>query len=522
MALTRAQHRRRQEQAVTGAWAALGGAAGGTVLAMVLKALEAAEHSPPQIGGWGGCKVSATIRLVSPRWQAAHDAMVERLELGEDTTDEAVGILVRRFPALTTVEIHQHVQCERERGVTDVAMLHLSSLTALASLHLFGCVHITAEGLRAVNRLPALTTLELCRCLMVTNEALVAVSELPALTALDLNGCCRLTEEGLRAIRGKLPALTTLNLGDCTKLTDAALSAVSTFAALTHLNLSGCTKLTSEGLLSLNGMPSLASLNLVRCWNVTVAQPLGTRLTALNLAHCENVTGIQALLGGANALTDLDLSHCCNITVDGLRALGGLTSITTLKLCACGGGGSVTDAVVSSLVSLTALTSLDLGSCRKVTAHGMRAVSSLPLPISFLSLHKCNADADLLRTVSRLTALSTLNLDSAMNVRDEGMLAVSSLPAITSLNLYRCLELTDEGMLAVSAATTLQSLTIALCNKVTNMGVRALSSLPALTFLDLGSMEGMGRVSLPEVTALGLQLLRRDTASSLRIKTTDY
>jgi hypothetical protein len=40
------------------------------------------------------------VRLVSPGWKAVYDALVARLVLRRQTTDEAVGILVRRFPAV--------------------------------------------------------------------------------------------------------------------------------------------------------------------------------------------------------------------------------------------------------------------------------------------------------------------------------------------------------------------------------------------------------------------------------------
>ena len=59
----------------------------------------AAEQCAPQDGG-GGCKASATVRLVCTGWMSRHDALVMRLLLRQDATDEGAGVLVRRFPAV--------------------------------------------------------------------------------------------------------------------------------------------------------------------------------------------------------------------------------------------------------------------------------------------------------------------------------------------------------------------------------------------------------------------------------------
>ena len=44
------------------------------------------------------------MRLVSAGWKAVHDALVTRLVLRGQTTDDAVGILVRRFLAVASLE----------------------------------------------------------------------------------------------------------------------------------------------------------------------------------------------------------------------------------------------------------------------------------------------------------------------------------------------------------------------------------------------------------------------------------
>jgi hypothetical protein len=44
------------------------------------------------------------VRLVCAAWQAVHDALVMRLVLKRQTTDEAMGMLARRFPTVVSLE----------------------------------------------------------------------------------------------------------------------------------------------------------------------------------------------------------------------------------------------------------------------------------------------------------------------------------------------------------------------------------------------------------------------------------
>jgi hypothetical protein len=43
-----------------------------------------------------GCKASATVRLVCSGWKCRHDALVMRLLLRQDATDERAGVLAPR------------------------------------------------------------------------------------------------------------------------------------------------------------------------------------------------------------------------------------------------------------------------------------------------------------------------------------------------------------------------------------------------------------------------------------------
>jgi hypothetical protein len=119
---------RRRETVTEGGWADLPD----EQVAKVLEMLQAAGCTEPQTGGFGFSEASAAVRLVSAGWKVVHDALVTRLVLRRQTTDEAVGILVRRFPAVVSLEF----KGEERRVLTDEGLRAVSNLTALTFLNL--------------------------------------------------------------------------------------------------------------------------------------------------------------------------------------------------------------------------------------------------------------------------------------------------------------------------------------------------------------------------------------------------
>ena len=146
---------------------------------LVEKVLEMMGAAGPQEGGLGFSQTSATVRLVCAAWKAIHDALVKRLVLRPATTDEAMGMLVGRFPAVTSMQI-------KWTGEWAAAL--------------------TDEGVRAVSNLRALTSLNIICCDKVTDAGVLAVSHLPALTSLNLIGCDKVTAAGVQALRNTTAA----------------------------------------------------------------------------------------------------------------------------------------------------------------------------------------------------------------------------------------------------------------------------------------------------------------------------
>ena len=193
----------RLEAVTGGGWAALLE----DLLPTILEAMQAAGRRAwePHEEGLGFSKATAVVREVCAGWQAVHDALVMRLVSNRVMNDEAVGMLVRRFPAVTSLQfmwLGWHGHEVTDEGVQEVCSL----LPALTTLDLSSCREVTDEGVRAVSTVPALTSLNLFYCLRVTNEGVLALSSLPALTHLDLCYCDKLTAAGVQALRSTTAA----------------------------------------------------------------------------------------------------------------------------------------------------------------------------------------------------------------------------------------------------------------------------------------------------------------------------
>jgi hypothetical protein len=220
-------------------------------LEIVLKALEGVDEKPAikRERSWA-------VRLVCSGWRRVHDKLLSHLVL-KPTPDTPLCMLVRRFPAVVSLELKGHTE---KTALTDEGLRAVtSSLPALTCLNLTYCSNVTDEGMQVVSTLPALTSLNLSRCYKLKDEGVKAVSNLPALTSLNLFCCSKVTAVGMQAV-SSLPALRWLNLSHCNNMVtdDDALLAVRSMHSLTFLNLRHCSKVTATGVQALRtAAPSL-------------------------------------------------------------------------------------------------------------------------------------------------------------------------------------------------------------------------------------------------------------------------
>jgi hypothetical protein len=123
-------------------------------------------------------------------------------------------------------------------------------------------------------------------------------------------------------------------------------------------------------------------------------------------------------------LTTLRLDGVEKETGEWVLELGGFTMLTSLRLRQC----TVTDADVLAVGTLTALTSLCLFCCRKVTGVAVAALSGL-------------------------TGLTKLNLSGCSKVSDVGVSRLSGLTALSELYLRDCPNVTAAGKHALRTAS---------------------------------------------------------------------
>ena len=253
----------RQQTVTADGWSALPP----ELLVKVLEALQAAgRRGESQVQGLGFSKAVGVVRAVCAGWRAVHDAAVTRLEFKRTMTDEAVGMLVRRFPAATSAAFVWVLY--PGHYVTDVGVIAVCSslCRALTALDLGYCREVTDAGVRALSSLcRALTSLGLRCCHKVTDDGVRAVScNMPALTALDLDSCHEVTDDGVRALGGGgARTLTSLNLSSCLKVTKDGVRALSSLPALTHLDLTHCHKVKAAGVQALRLAGASPSLRIL-------------------------------------------------------------------------------------------------------------------------------------------------------------------------------------------------------------------------------------------------------------------
>jgi len=137
---------------------------------------------------------------------------------------------------------------------------------------------------------------------------------------------------------------------------------------------------------------------------------------------------MHALCVRLRALQTLGLPEVTSLTADGLRAVGGLTTLTFLNLYHC----SVTDAVLRELRDLPELSTLYLNGCSLITDVGVRELRGLT-DLKTLLLGHCTHVTDAgLQHCTSLTALTTLSLGGTSTTQAGRDALKAALPALTT------------------------------------------------------------------------------------------
>lgn len=238
---------------------------------------------------------------------------------------------------------------------------------------------------------------------------------------------------------------------------DSVLAAIEPMTTLRLLDLWIASDVTDEGLAHLAHLEHLETLcvmghvtddGLVHLANLTQMRRLflGERITDAGLTHLRNM----------DQLAQLVLSVSCDITDEGLREIGQLTSLRSLDLASARSiprvvvNPQITDDGIAHLTSLRGLVSLNI-SGTGITDEGLRHLTDLP---DLRQLDLC-----------------------ATQITDEGLRILSELPSLRRMDLYCCSEITGEGLLALANLEDLRYFNVRHCAQITDEDVSALQAL---------------------------------------------
>ncbi|KAG2489287.1 hypothetical protein HYH03_012307 [Edaphochlamys debaryana] len=242
-------------------------------------------------------------------------------------------------------------------------------------------------------------------------------------------------------------------------------------------------------------------------------------LTRLDLSGCSRLRNerLGGLLGPRlGALRALDLSNCLALRDSGLAALSSLSALTSLRLRGCwkvSGEGlaplrppllrlrcldlsdcRVTDTGLQAVGALTALTRLHLARSWAVTARGLGHLAGLRA-LAVLELASTNTDntgvAGLVPGLGR--SLTDLDLSASL-LNAHGLRALAQgLPRLRRLKLNKCAGLDDTGLAHLGRLSCLRRLHLRHCRGVSDGAVAALAPrLPRLQHLALDGCWGVG------------------------------
>lgn len=414
------------------------------------------------------------VRLVSKHLHTSATAAVTTLR----PTASAV---LPAFSALTDLDLAGvHVDNWDESQLCTLG-------TLLTCLRLGRCNLLSPVGAQLIASLPSLRSLETDDPFL-TDSTLQRWTSLTALTFLALRDCSNVTDKSLPAALRAMPLLQDVELGR-SKLGDGVLRVLGSLPHLTKLQLRMCHHFTADGITALGQAPALRQLQLPACWQLDdgAAQALAAALPQLELLgmlEAGEALGDAGLakLGALQGLTALDLAYSCwEHTAVGLRSL--LQRLPRLQMLNVGGAEGMCDAVLQAIGTLTALTTLDVSKCQRVTTAGLRHVAQLPqledLRLGWnLRLQDSAVQALAVAPSARLTKL---DLSFCCEITDEGVAAAAAL-ALRCLVLRNCNRVGDAGAAALARCTTLRRLNVS-CTALTTQGMRHLATLPQLESL---------------------------------------
>ena len=382
---------------------------------------------------------------LQPLWRLPH---LQHLKLSNDLEydwgmAECGLIYVAALTGLVSLEF-------RLCNVTDQGVAKLVSLVCLEKLSLQECYKVTDASTSTMVLLPALTDVNLKDCPYITDVGIVRLAKMAGLAKLMLGGTTFFDEtfsnEGARVL-GTMTNLVTLDIGCSYCISERGVEHLQSLTNLTHLNLPAST--SDATLLSLKTLTSISNLRLCRCEKVTnrglswLTQLC--KLSRLELSRCGETPSSEGLklIGQVTGLVSLTVLTWKGVDDDGIQRLTALTNLTALRFSLT----RATDTGVKAFSTLTGLQSLNLNGCSRITMMGSRWITGLTR-LTDLSLCGCGGVAKSFdgQFLENLLCLAKLALANNDRLTDEGLMTVTKLTNLAVLDLRNCANITWLGL----------------------------------------------------------------------------
>ncbi len=354
----------------------------------------------------------------------------------------------------------------------DARLKPIVHLTGLKVLMLDGS-DITDWGMRMLSSFPAMEELSINA--KVTDRGMVHLAQLKSLKRLYFTGATRVTSAGLQHI-SKLTSLEELYLGQ--GIGDAGLAHLRGLPRLTYLALYG-PGFTDAGMIHVKAIPSLRIFSVHEGFS---------RIGDAGLAQIAELPNLEILcVGGMRGITDAGIAH--------------LTKTRSLRKLDIG-GSQVTDKGLAYLKQIKTLERLELPQDQHgITDAGLAHLAELSnlkhLQISRVHFNNPATNKEYytdrgLADLAKLRQLEELHIGS-IGITDAGMDHVARLTNLKMLHMFGCDNVTDKGIAKLTALKSLTNLDIS-HSRPTVAGLTVLNSLPALTKLDVDTLQRGGAV----------------------------
>lgn len=238
---------------------------------------------------------------------------------------------------------------------------------------------------------------------------------------------------------------------------------------------------------------NITRLQICFCSNVSnvelfsfISQMPSLQQLSFFFCDCEIDKIMHSIAPLVSKLQSLSLSGCSKLSADGLRAMTTLSSLTKLKLDHCTGINSLQGyEVLSSLSHLSTLSLVNV----QLNDKCFEQVARLTTSLQSLNIEENSyiTDKSFRMVVSLLTNLTNLKV-GVCQVTDKGWSNVTHLKQLKKLKILGSTNLTNNGLHFLSLLSDLQSLTLAYCDQLNNSSLAIIQQLQSLTHLELHSL----------------------------------